>query len=156
MLAETILLGKLIFGATVCLVAVTALQFLTKLLELLMPLIKALAPVVEWATQTLLAFIHQASPIITHAVALAYTAFKDRVLGIIGHYHTASQQTVTVQQEVFTLDDDGTLRKMTTQGHTEAAQLPDYIVEALKQRRSHTVHHHEELLNEVHTHMGAN
>lgn len=150
MLVEIISLGKLIFGIVMGLVAVSALQFLGKLLELLMPVIKSLSPLVEWATQTLLGFIRQATPVITQAITTAYACFKDKVLGIIGHYHTASQQTVTVQQDIFILNDDGTLRKISAKGYTESAQLPDYIVEALKQRRSHTVHHHEELLKQVH------
>jgi hypothetical protein len=150
MLLEMVILGKILVTLTAGLVVVSAIQFLSKMLELLTPIIKAVAPLFEWAVGILVGVLNQATPVVVRKVRLAYAWFRNTILGIRGIYSKKlHSREVTVTETAYVVADDGTIRKISSTGFTDDEQLPDYIREALKQRTSVEVVHSDELLRQV-------
>lgn len=148
-MAYIIHLGKIALGLLVKAIALTLPVFLDNLFQHLLPWIRSLMPLVHEALQTLATFLRLPAPLATSAVKWAMKYLHEKILGIIGSYRSLANNDVQMDQDIFVMNDDGILQRISAKATVSADELPESIRSKLRQKGHVEAYHDTELVEEV-------
>jgi hypothetical protein len=138
MLGELIVLSKIIFATVALIGGIVLITFIKNIFNsIILPILEPFIPFIKTVIESILDFVESGTAMSIDFILDCIIYVKNKVLGVIANFNQISETEVEMEQEVFTLDENETIKKTVITSVIDMDQLPEEIKNNLD--KSHNI-----------------